>query len=93
MKALTLCSIALIVFAAAPVFACGDGGDKDKTDTAAFTIDVQTLCGGDKGDKPKPEPDPEPTCGGDKGDKPAPEPQLLCGDTCGGDKDKDETKA
>ena len=71
MKTLTVFSIALVVFAAAPVFACGDSCDKDK-DEQAFTINVQTLCGGDKGDKsddkdaaclcskPKPEPEPEP---------------------------------
>lgn len=101
MKTLTILSIALVVFAAAPVFACGGGsGDKGKDDQT-FTINVQTLCGGDKGDKsgdkdaaclcnkPKPEPAPEPQCGGDKGDKPAPEPQLLCG---GAGKDKDDTK-
>ena len=104
MKTLTIFSIALVVLAAAPVFACGGGsGDKGKDDQA-FTINVQTLCGGDKGDKsgdkdataylcnkPKPEPEPEPQCGGDKGNKPEPEPQLLCGGS-GKDKDKDETK-
>jgi len=98
MKVLTLFSIALVVFAAAPVLACGgDGGDKD--DTAAFTINVQTLCGGDKGDDAgdgqtavclcnKPSPEPEPACGGgDKGDSDV--PAMLCGGTCGGGNDED----
>jgi hypothetical protein len=100
MKTLTVLSIALVLFVAAPVFACGGEKecDKDK-DTQAFTVDAQPLCGGDKGDKPAepaamgggcqpkpdPEPQPEPQCGGDKGDKPD-EPQLLCG----GGKDKDK---
>lgn len=99
MKALTVFSIALVIFAAAPVFACG-GGDKGKDDKA-FTLNVQTFCGGDtKGDKsdgkaalsydcnkPKPKPDPAPQCGGDKGKKPDPKPQLMCG---GGSTDKDK---
>ena len=67
MKTLTiLCLVALLVFMATPVFACGDGGgcDKDK-DQQVGTIDAQTLCGGDK-----PAPNPEPQCGGgDKKDK------------------------
>lgn len=103
MKSLTMLSLALVVFAAAPVFACGGGdGDKEK-DTQAFTTNVQTLCGGDKGDKPKdetacmctkpkPEPKPEPQCGPDKGDKPDSEPQTLCGGSDSGS-DKEESKA
>lgn len=103
MKILTVFSIALVIFAAAPVFACGGscgGGDKGKGDKA-FTLNVQTFCGGDtKGDKtdgkaalsyacnkPKPKPDPAPQCGGDKGKKSDPKPQLMCG---GGSKDKDK---
>jgi hypothetical protein len=105
MKALTIFSIALVIFAAAPVLACGGGsGDKDD-DTAAFTSDVQSLCGdsgGDKSDdqtasylcsKPKPDTEPKPACGGDKGDKgDSEQAALLCGGTCGGG-DKDDTEA
>ncbi len=66
-KLMIYCLMALMIFAATPVMACGSscGGDKDK-DEKAFTSDFQTLCGGDKGDKPA----PDPQCGGgDKKDK------------------------
>ncbi|MBC8393840.1 MAG: hypothetical protein H8E17_14890 [Deltaproteobacteria bacterium] len=67
-KLMIFCTIMLMIFAAAPVMACGSscGGDKDK-DESAFTAEYQTLCGGDKDDKPAP--DPEPQCGGGDKDK------------------------
>ena len=85
MKTLSVLLIALMIFASAPVFACGGGGgcggDKDKADEA-FTSDVQYLCdgGGEKTDpqamccscgckKEKPKPAPE------HEPKPEPKPQ------------------
>jgi hypothetical protein len=84
MKTLAMCTL-MLVLAAGPVFAssCG-GGDKDKDDQA-FTMNVQLLCGGDKGDKPAPEMMGD-SCGRKKDkdcDKPKPapepEPELFCG--------------
>ena len=108
MKLLTLFLVVLMIFAASPVFACGDSSGEDKDDQS-FTIDVQYLCGTcgcTKKGESKPEKDADSDdeeeaddkeeaddqCGGDKGDKPAPEPEAMCG----GDKDKEpesETEA
>ena len=108
MKLLTLFLVVLMIFAASPVFACGDSSGEDKDDQS-FTIDVQYLCGTcgcTKKAESKPEKDADSDdeeeaddkeeaddqCGGDKGDKPAPEPEAMCsGSGCG--KDKDETEA
>ena len=84
MKMLALFLIAMMVFATAPVFACGGPCDKDK-DNQAFTVDVEYLCGGGcTKPKPEPEPEPEPTCGKsgtcDKDKKNAPKPE--CGKDC-----------
>ena len=108
MKLLTLFLVVLMIFAASPVFACGDTSGEDKDDQS-FTIDVQYLCGScgcTKKAESKPEEDADSDdeeeaddkeeaddqCGGDKGDKPAPEPEAMCsGSGCG--RDKDETEA
>lgn len=67
MKKLTVFSIVLVIFTAAPVFACGGGnGDKGKGDKA-LTINVQALCDGKKGDKPDSQ--PQLLCGGGSKDK------------------------
>ena len=84
-----VCLMALMIFAAAPVMACGSscGGDKDKDETG-FTAEYQTLCGGNKGDKPAPDPDPDPACSGGK-DKKDKDDQAFTPDfqtLCGGDK-------
>jgi hypothetical protein len=88
MKTLAMCTMMLMIFSAAPVFAgsCGGGCDKDKDDQA-YSFDYQLLCGGNKGDKPAPQPEMMcDTCGckKDKGcdkPKPAPKPEseLYCG--------------
>lgn len=103
MKLLTVLTILLVLFTAAPVMACGGEKECDK-DKQAFTVEAQPLCGGDKGDKG----DKGDTCdkdkdtqafafdiqtlcdGGKKGDK-SQEPQLLCGG--GKDKDKGDNKS
>jgi len=108
MKTLMIgCLIGVLILAAVPVMACGDG-DKGK-DEKVFVPGFQTLCGGDKGDKPVPKRDPQcgdgdkdkdekafmpsfqPLCGGDKGDKPVPKPEPQCGG--GKDKKDKDTKA
>ncbi len=88
MKMLTVLTILLVMFVAAPVFACGGEKECDK-DKQAFTTEAQPLCGGDKGDKEKDTQaftfDIQTLCDGNKGDK-SQEPQLLCG----GRRDKDK---
>ncbi|RKY04122.1 MAG: hypothetical protein DRP56_10450 [Planctomycetota bacterium] len=99
MKMLALFLTAMVVFATAPVFACGGPCDKDQDkDDQAFTADVEYLCGGGcTKPKPAPAPEPEPTCkkscGGDKDKKPAPKPE--CGKDCTCEKcskDEEQTK-
>jgi hypothetical protein len=76
MKKLALFTILMMIFATGAVFACGSSCDKDKDkDEQGFTVDAQYLCGGDKGDKPAPEPEAMcGTCGCTKS-KPEPKPE------------------
>ena len=108
MKLLTLFLVVLMIFAASPVFACGDSSGEDKDDQS-FTIDVQYLCGTcgcTKKAECKPEKDADSDdeeeaddkeeaddqCGGDKGADKDEEPEAMCGSS-GCGKDKDETEA
>ncbi|MFZ9012094.1 MAG: hypothetical protein ACYSQY_12750 [Planctomycetota bacterium] len=108
MKILTLFLIALMIFAASPVFACGDSSGEDKDDQS-FTIDVQYLCGTcgcTKKAESKPEEDADSDeeeeaedkeeaddqCGGDKDGDKDEEPEAMCSGS-GCGRDKDETEA
>lgn len=93
MKIFTYVALAIIVFGASEVFACGGGcGDKDKkADDAAF-VSVDQMCGGGCGDKDKKADADNMGCCGDgckkDKDKPCPKPD----DQCGGDKKGDDSK-
>ena len=100
MKALTLITIMMMIFASGAVFACDGSGDKD-TEDQSFTINTQYLCGGGNDDSSEPD-ETCATCGCTKS-KPEQKPEAESDDeadseeeeaeadeesdeTCGGDK-------
>jgi hypothetical protein len=88
MKILTLFLIALMIFAASPVFACGDSSGEDKDDQS-FTIDVQYLCG-TCGCAKKAESKPEKDAGSEDEEEEEADDKEEADDQCGGDKDGDK---
>ena len=89
MKMLALFLIVMMIFAATPVFACGDSAGEDKDDQS-FTIDVQHMCGSCGCANKKAESEPEEDA--DSDDEEEADDKEEADDQCGGDKgaDKDE---
>jgi hypothetical protein len=88
MKILALLLIALMIFAASPVLACGGSSGEDKEEQS-FTIDVQYLCGScgcaKKADAEESEEDAD-----SEDDEEEADEDKEADDQCGGDKDADK---